>query len=73
MLEKILVPGIGYTISKDVRDVARAILPRTKLTHGDVHEFVARNHPEIWSFKTTGGSGATYPKYTFEWMELASA
>ncbi len=73
VLRKILVPGNGNTSSKEVRDVARAILPSTEVTHKDVKEFVAQNLPEAGIFKMAGGSGTRYPKYRFLWVGLVSA
>lgn len=76
VLKSILVPGDGdaSTTSKEVRDIARSIAPTPiNLTHKDVMEFVAENHPEVKIVKARGGAGAKYPNYNFKGVQLISA
>ena len=69
----ILVPANGSVTSKEIRDIARSIVPKTKLTHQDVKEFVATIHPNVKITKAPGGSGVKNPKYNFTNVRLVSA
>ena len=73
VLRSILVPGNGSVTSKEIRDIASSIVPKAKLTHQDVKEFVATNHPEVKITKASGGSGVKNPKYNFKNVRLVSA
>ena len=69
----ILEPGDGSVTSRQVRDVAHSIVPKTKLTHKEVKTFINANYPEVGIVKVKGGTGFKYPKYRLNNLRLVSA
>jgi len=70
-LKYILVPGRGFSTSKQVRDELKKISP-SWISHEEIRNDVADAKPSIKISRTTGGS-TKHPHYKFHQLNLATA